>query len=138
MMATAKLKEPAAKKLPGTIGAAADMIYELRAKRLDKAKEVEAIKKDEQDLEEHIIALLESQNLKSGRGKVATVTISQKDTPALLDYEKFAKYLKKTGNVHLLQKRLATTAIKEMMDDGQKIPGVELLPIKDLSITKAA
>ena len=68
-------------KFPKTLGACADRVYELRAKRLAAQKDVDAIEAEEKALKEHIINTLPKSETTGVAGKVARVTVVTKQVP---------------------------------------------------------
>lgn len=55
-----------------------------------------------------------------------TASRVQKERPHVLDWEKFYGYLKRSGNLQLLERRVSSKAFKEVLDmrDGEDLPGV--------------
>ncbi|CAB4143184.1 hypothetical protein UFOVP435_74 [uncultured Caudovirales phage] len=136
--------KPSSKKaLPMTLGAAVDLLYERRQARIVMARQHEeaitVLKDAEQEAEEHIMNLLASQDLQSARGALATATVVPKEVPKVEDWNAFYKFMFKKQDGALLQKRLAVTHLAEVWQDLKgKVPGVSMLKIKELSLTKAA
>ena len=123
-------------KFPKQMGACADRLFELREKRLEEQKKVDAIESEEKAIKEHIIQNLPKSEASGVAGKLARVTVITKAIPQVKDWESFYKHIKKTGDFDLLQKRLTETAVKERWENGKKIPGVESFNVVTLSINK--
>lgn len=128
--------------MPKTLGAAADLVFErqqarLKLQRAQEAK-LEVLKTLEGEAEEHVKSLLIAQGLESCRGEKATVTLQRKFVPKVVDWDKFGKWVAKTGDIAVFQKRLSSTHFKELDDAKVGVAGVERIPVVDLSITKAA
>ena len=62
-------------KYPKAVGACIDQLYTMRAERLAAQKEVDAMKKQEADLEEHILKQFGKAELNGAKGSVATAAI---------------------------------------------------------------
>ena len=125
-------------KFPKSMGLCADRLYELRKKRLEEQKKVEAIEAEEKALKEHIIENLPKSQLTGASGKVANVKIVPKEIPQIQDIEALYGFIRKTKRTDLLQKRLNESAIKDLIDSGKTPPGVILFPTKSISLTKAS
>lgn len=112
-------KKPAAErkppKLPKSLGACVDLYHDTREKRLEVNKEVEAIKKDEAFIANHIIDNVPKGDAgvigKNYKGVVKTEIVYQVD-----DWDTFYAWIKKTGNFEVLNRALNQAAIKEHTD----------------------
>lgn len=123
-------------KFPKAMGACADKLFELRAKRLAMQKEVDAVEAEEKALKEHIINTLPKSEASGVAGKLARVTVGIKEVPQVKDWAAFYAYVKKTGSFDLMQKRLTDGAIKERWEAGKEVPGVEHFNAVSVSINK--
>lgn len=123
-------------KFPKALGACADKLFELRAKRLAMQKEVDAVEAEEKAYKEHIINTLPKSEASGVAGKLARVTVVTKEVPQVKDWDAFYKFVKKTGQFDLLQRRLTDAAIKERWEHGKEIPGVEHFNAVSVSINK--
>jgi hypothetical protein len=123
-------------KFPKALGACADRLFELRNHRLAEKKKLDEIQAEETALKNHIIENLPKSEASGVAGKLARVTVVVNQVPQVKDWEAFYKYVKKTGNFDLMQKRLTDTAIKERWDAGQEVPGVEHFNVVSVSINK--
>lgn len=123
-------------KFPKAMGACADRLYELRQKRLEEQKKVDAIEAEEKALKEHIIQNLPKSEASGVAGKLARVTVVTKEIPQVEDWDAFYKYVKKTGNFDLMQRRLTDAAVKERWEAGKEIPGVKHFQAVSVSINK--
>lgn len=134
-------------KFPMMTGDAVDLLYEVRQNRLALSKQLDALKEAEGSLATHCTDLLKAAGLESARGKIGTLTRTTKDTPSVIDWDKFCEWAIKNGTkigrktvpyiTLLVQKRLATTSAKELKEAGIAIDGVEWMQIPDYSLTKA-
>ena len=123
-------------KFPKTMGACADKIYELRQKRLDAQKVVDAIQAEESALREHIIQTLPKSETTGVAGKLARVTVVTKSIPQVKDWDAFYKYVAKNKAFDLMQRRLSDKAVTDRWEAGKKVDGVEAFTAVSLSINK--
>lgn len=123
-------------KFPKAMGACADLLYQLRQKRLEMQKEVDKIAAEEAALKEHIINTLPKSEASGVAGKVARVTVVTKEVPQVEDWDSFYKYVKRTGAFDLMQRRLTEAAVKERWEAGEEIPGVKHFQVVTVSINK--
>lgn len=122
-------------KYPKSMGACADLLYKLRSERLALDKEASAAKEVEQALIEHIINTMPKDDA-GGVGKTHMVRVVTKQKPQIKDWEVFYAYVSKNKAFELLQRRISDTAIQERLDDGKKVPGVEMFNAVTVSLTK--
>lgn len=123
-------------KFPKALGACADLLFRLKAERLAAQKRLEAMQRDESALKEHIIAALPKSQASGVAGKVARVTVYNKEIPQVEDWEKLYAYVKKKGRFDLLQRRLSEKAVSDMLEDGEKVPGVKVFKTPTVSLNK--
>lgn len=116
-------KKPVALKLPKTMGACADLLYEIKNQRSLAQKVVDDLQAQESLVREHIINNLPKSDT-GASGKMARVSVTTKIVPRIDDWTKFYAHVKKTGEFELLQKRLSDAAVKERWDNKKKVPGV--------------
>jgi hypothetical protein len=133
-MATAK--KPAGPTFPKSIGAAIDLLYTLRATRIEKERLIEAEKATETALKEHILANFASSELDGAKGKLATASIKESTQANITDWEAYLKWAQKK-DPSAVQKRVGITALREHWDNEEVVPGVEKVVTKELSLTKA-
>ena len=135
---TSVAKRVAQKLTPVVIGPAIDQLNALREKKRKLESEVSEIEAEYKDLEELLMQKLESEGSRTGAGKTATVSISHSVVGNVTDWEKFNAYVKKTGFFHLFQRRISEPAVRELFDQGKKIPGCEPFTKKRLNLRSGA
>ena len=123
-------------KIPKTLGACADLLYELRKTQLEAQKAVDTIAEQEQAVKNYIIDELPKSQLSGASGKIATVKVEQAEKPTINDFEAFMKYVAKTKSWDLVQQRCNDKAIQERLDAGKTVAGIKLFKFKKVSITK--
>ncbi len=123
-------------ELPTTLGACADALYATRADRLALEKQAEDLKLRERMIKDYIIDTLPKSDAEGVAGHVARVTITKRQIPSVVDWDKLYAYVRKTKDFSLLQRRLADAAIAERWDDGKEVPGVDRFTLVGVSVTK--
>lgn len=132
-MAAAKKK---AFKIPKQIGACADLLYTLRAERLEIQKKVAEYEEQEKELKNYIINNLPKSNATGISGKAANVRVITEDIPVVEDWGKFYAYVKKNNAFDMLQRRLNTKAVEERLEAKKKVSGVGVFTATKVSCTK--
>lgn len=131
---------PAAKKpafkLPKSLAACADLLYETRAKRLLIQKDVDALAAQETALKEHLINSLPKGEASGIAGKVARVAVIKKQVPQVEDWDALYKHIKRTGSFDLLGRSLTKAAVEERWAMKKNVPGVVVFDAISVSVTK--
>ena len=124
--------------MPKTLGAAIDLLYTLRAARLEAEKVIEAKKDQETALTAHILQRLKDGDLEGGKGDMATASIMRSTQADITDFTEFCKYVAKHKAWDLLRQQPAIIALRARWDNKENVPGVTPVVIEKLSLTKAS
>lgn len=110
-----------------SIGAQIDELHELREKLRNLEKMKQGMQKRKDQLEFDLMASLEAQELSSGRGNTATVTIQRTTLPNIKDWDEFYKFISENDAFYLLERRPAAIAYRELLEarGGEAVPGAE-------------
>lgn len=127
-------------KLPKAMGQCADLLYDTRQARLAAERFAEQIKAEETRISNHIIDNLPKDDTgAAGKRYRAQVKRDRKWRVNPEQWDKFHKWVAKTGRFDMLQKRLSDAAIAEAMMElpkKQQPPGVEPFDFLKISLTK--
>lgn len=131
-------KAPKPIKFPKSLGACADLLHDMREKRLAADKAAAALKADETALVNYIIDNLDKESA-GAIGKHHKVKVVIKQKPQIKDFEAFSAWVKKTGRFDAFQRRLSEQAIMDTLAQPKckGVPGVELFNAVTVSLTKA-
>lgn len=126
------------KKLPKSMGACADLLFDTRQKRLDADKVAAALKAEETIIKNHIIDNLSKQDTgAAGKHHRVQVVRKQKFRVNPEAWPKFFTWVGKNKRFDLLQKRLSDDAVREFVTTSKaKVPGLEAFDYVDISLTK--
>lgn len=122
-------------RIPKSMGACADLLFDVRQQRLTAQKVVDEFKEQEKLLTDHIIDNLPKGD-RGAIGKHHQVSVYTDAIPRAADWDAIYKFIKRNNAFELLQRRLSDTAVKERWDDGKQIPGVESFNVVKVSLTK--
>ena len=111
-------------------------LFKLREKIAAKNKEVDALKKQYNDLKEELILTIQKTGSDVIRSQLATASVVQKDVPSVKDWNAFGAWVYEHQAIHCLQRRVSAPAIREIMErnEDEPPPGVEIVPIFDISL----
>jgi hypothetical protein len=122
-------------KWPTSIGACADLLFEIREQRLSQQKLVDELAAKETALKEHVIQSLPKGDT-GAAGRHHKVAVITKVVPRVEDWTKFYAYIAKTKRFDLMQRRVTDTAVQEMWDSKKQVPGVVPFQAVSVSLTK--
>lgn len=107
-----------------TLAVISDEIQEIQIDVKDLNKEIEALEKKKAFLEKELEEEAEKQGLKSGSGAASSFKIEAETVPQGSNWDETYEFIHENKYYHLLQKRFAVTAIRELWELGKDIPGV--------------
>lgn len=137
--AKAKAKQPKqskGSKWPRTIGECVDLLYGIRQERLDVAAQIDTLKAREELLRKHVLDTFKQADIDGAKGKKATCSIIPSTVAHIEDYDKFTKWVAKTGAWDMLQRRVNDKAFKDRIEAGERVPGLKRYDFNKLSVTK--
>lgn len=94
------------------------------------------LKQQYEALEQEALALLDAQGVSLMRTAGATFSVSETVVPAVKDWDAFYGYIAANDAFHLLQRRPASTAWRELHERGETVPGTE--PFTERSVNVRA
>ena len=115
----------------------AQLVQELRDIRDERRK---IAKRDSElvdawnDTQARLMAVLDEQGVKRISTDFATATITETEVPLVEDWDVFLDYMRDNDMMHLLQRRPATAAWRELNDTGQCPPGTKPYTKREISL----
>lgn len=101
-------------------------LAEIREEKAHFNDQIKELNGEQRDLEFALLRLMEEQG---GATRVAfgnlTASRTEQVVPIIRDWDAFEEYVRSEGALHMLQRRVATTSFKEMIESGQEVPGLE-------------
>ncbi len=119
------------------LGSKIDQLYQLREEYRALNRRIKEIKQAMSDLEDAIIADMDSMELKMTRVGRASATISEVTVPTVEDWDAAYQYILENEAPHLLERRVASTAWRELYEAGELVPGTKPFVRRTLSLRKA-
>lgn len=109
----------------GPAGAAIDKLSAIREKKRKLEAEIKDIEGEYAELEEALMAKMASEGIDKATGTSASVSISTNVVGNPIDWKLIENYIAKNKFFHLFQRRLSDPGLREIWDQGKKVPGVE-------------
>lgn len=129
---------------PKTLGASIDKLYRVRdqiaaekARVAELTKPLDKLKGQEKELVEHVTELLKREKVTGSHGKLAKVSLTKKQQPALKNRRALAEFIVEHEAYELIGS-VSTPAWREYLENEEfgKVPGIEKFTQVRLSINK--
>jgi hypothetical protein len=119
------------------LGQLADALYGFNEQIAALNVKLAEINTQKAALEEQMLTAMDSAGTDIARGKLATVSSSEKSRVIIADFTMLEKFCLKRKALHLFERRIAQGAAKEMMEELQgSIPGTSVMKSRSLNIRK--
>jgi hypothetical protein len=132
--------------LPQSMGRCADLYHDVRELRLAMEKEVAAIAEREAEIKTHIVNNLSTSEDTGAAGLRYRAQLVTKRKPIIGpvsdEYPQggwgiLCSWIRKNDRFDMLQKRLSDKAVMDWQEQEKRVlPGIEMMNVKDVSITK--
>jgi hypothetical protein len=107
-----------------TIGDKIDQLHALRETKRDLEKEVKDVSKSMSELEGELIDQMDAAGTFKAASNSASVSITKSIVPAVENWDLFHEFIREHNYFHMLERRPAVLACREMFEHDGKIPGV--------------
>lgn len=104
------------------------LALQLRDKRDEIAaleKKIAALKEERDHIEKHAATALALIGVKSAQTQYGTLGLSSTKVATIDDWESFTEFVTENNAFHLLERRPAQAGCRELMQDGETIPGIK-------------
>ena len=91
----------------------------------DLNSQLNLLKTEKEELDFQLICKLDEQGLSRTANDKASVSINQVTVPDVTDWDVLHAHIIKTADFGLLQRRVSSTAYKEVLKLGEQVPGVQ-------------
>ena len=119
------------------LGQFIDQLTEVKLLRQFHEKQAEKFTKEQTDLEEIIIRMMEEQHLEKAAHGGTTVAPKRSTYAHVEDWAKLYAFIEQEHFLHLLEKRVSVTGYRELLELGREVPGVVPFVKTKLSVTKS-
>lgn len=88
-------------------------------------KKLAALKEERDHIEKHAATALALIGVKSAQTQYGTIGLSSTKVATIDDWEAFTEFVTENNAFHLLERRPAQAGCRELMQDGENIPGIK-------------
>lgn len=128
-MATAATRKP-----KPSLGAQIDKMWDIREKKRNLETSIKDLDSQLATIEAELMADMEANGVDKMTGKHAGVSITSNTVAHVTDWDEMWKFILKTKNTQLLQRRVSDPAYRELLEMGKKVPGAEAFTKKRLNL----
>ena len=112
-------------------------LIEQRSKVKNELTELNAqlkeLRKKQDDLDSQLLTKLDEQGLSRTANDKASVSINQDTVPEVTDWDAVYEHINTTKDYSLLQRRVSSTAYKELLKLGENVPGLQPRDIRRIN-----
>lgn len=108
-----------------SIGDIADEILALQVEEKALQQQIDDLEKQGRTLKEELRQLAEKEGLSTGGGTTSKFSIDLETLPQISNIDAFYDFMKQNDYMHLLQRRPAVKACRELWEQGLAIPGID-------------
>lgn len=108
-----------------SIGSMIDNLDKIRDKKRGLDEQVKDLEAQYRELTEKILDRMASENMPKASGRRATVSRSETIVGQLEDWEALTKYIGRTKNFQLFERRISAAAFRELFEKKGEVPGVK-------------
>ena len=118
-----------------TIGSLIDKMKTIAVERSVLSAKDKALSEEQKGLEQQIIELMDKQETRVGEGKIAKASIIESEEPTIEDWDAFTKWVTRTKNLHLIQRRISAPAWREIRAlKKAEVPGIGVFNKRSLNL----
>lgn len=119
------------------LGQMIDKLTELRLIKADLERQVKGVEEEITAVEHVIMHKMLDEKIEQAAHGGTSVAPKEHVYSKVENWDSFYQYVRETGYFHLLEKRIAVKAFRELIELGRQVPGVIPTKVMKLSVTKA-
>lgn len=122
---------------PISLGDKIDAYWNLKNHIARLASETKGFQDQFNELERDLIHSLDDQGLTGSQGHQSRCSVTETEVAQIDDIDALYDYIKETGHFYLLQRRISSTAYRELKAiSGEELPGLSPYMKRSISIRK--
>lgn len=118
------------------IGELVTQAVDLRERRRELAKADRELKDQLDTLTHLIIAHMDEQGITHGRVGGTSIAVTATEVPTVTDWDQVYTYVRENEAMHLLERRIASAAWRELLGHGLLLPGTEPFKKRDVNLRR--
>jgi hypothetical protein len=119
-----------------TLGKIVDEMYKLKQERAEIDKKSRDLRALIVELDAEILARMDDEDMETSAGRAATARRSELVVPIIEDFDAFEKHVIENEALYLLERRPAAAPFRELLQQGEEVPGLRPFTKVSISLTK--
>jgi len=119
-----------------TIGEMTTELFTLKQEKAEHNSAVRALNVNIEVYEKKLLNAMREVGITTLSNDLCTVYIAKQVVPNVVNWDAFYEYVGKTNSFHLLERRLTRTAYREMVENGEEVPGVDPVSFDEVRTRK--
>ena len=95
--------------------------------------ELKGLREKENNIDLELLKKLDTEGLKKTANEVASVSIKEETVPDVHDWDALYAHIIQTGDFSLIQRRVSSTAYRELLKLGENVPGLQPREIRRIN-----
>ncbi len=95
--------------------------------------ELKNLREQENDIDLELLKKLDAEGLKKTANEVASVSIKEETVPDVHDWDALYAHIISSGDFSLIQRRVSSTAYRELLKLGENVPGLQPREIRRIN-----
>lgn len=95
--------------------------------------ELKGLREQENDIDFELLKKLDAEGLKKTANEVASVSIKEETVPDVHDWDALYAHIISSGDFSLIQRRVSSTAYRELLKLGENVPGLQPRDIRRIN-----
>lgn len=95
--------------------------------------ELKGLREQENDIDLELLKKLDTEGLKKTANEVASVSIKEETVPDVHDWDALYAHIISTEDFSLIQRRVSSTAYRELLKLGENVPGLQPREIRRIN-----
>lgn len=118
------------------LGAQIDVLYKLDREIKAAESALNVLKRERAELETALLEDFDKQDIDGCKGRLGVASVRRARFPTIKDWKKFEKYVFTHRALDLMHRRVASKAYFDRLEEGDRVPGIEVFERVGVSITK--
>ncbi|MGR5253615.1 hypothetical protein ACPV5S_15565 [Vibrio astriarenae] len=111
-------------------------LFSLRAQITETETQLKPVKERKTQIENTLLGLLDVDE-KIAHKEIGTISVKEEDVPQVDDWDAVYRYIHAEQAFYLLSRRLLAAPYRELLEQGQDVPGTSPTTVRKLSVRKA-
>lgn len=107
-----------------SVGAVIDQLWGYREQKRKLEADVKEVDLKIKDIEDQLLERLDKEGLEKATGAKASVSVTSSVVADVQDWDAYFAYMAKNKFWHLVQRRASDPGVRELWEQGKKVPGV--------------